>query len=235
MAGVQLLAGERYEGESSRAVQACNDYLRLGPARSLRKLAQKYGKTRQNTAPTDSLNTLEMWSADFDWQRRAADYDAEIEREKNERRRKELDAGLALDFERVRKLKRLSRFLEAQIFEEIETVAAEGEELPEGSPYSTVMRSSAHRYGNVWLPDVKQIGGGDAATRVDIVRFNSAIIEQYRGTLDDLAKETGGRKQKQEHSGTIATVGMTIDQWRAEQRKNRDSVAQTLTDFDDDE
>ena len=45
---VQLLAGERCEGESDRAVVACNDYLRLGPGRSLRKLLKKPGKTRQN-------------------------------------------------------------------------------------------------------------------------------------------------------------------------------------------
>jgi hypothetical protein len=53
-------------------------------------------------------------------------------------------------------------------------------------------------YHNVWVPDVKQIGSGADAERVDIEHFNSAIISEYRATLDDIAKETGGRVQKQQ-------------------------------------
>jgi hypothetical protein len=55
----------------------------------------------------------------------------------------------------------------------------------------------------VWLPDVKQVGSGENAERVDIVKFNSALIAEYRSTLADLAAETGGRRQKQEveHTG----------------------------------
>lgn len=52
-----------------------------------------------------------------------------------------------------------------------------------------------------WLPDVKSIGSGENAERVDIVRFNSALIEQARKTLDDLAAELGERVRGLEISG----------------------------------
>jgi hypothetical protein len=52
--------------------------------------------------------------------------------------------------------------------------------------------------------DVKVVGTGDAAEVVDIERFNSALFTQYRETLNDLAKEAGGRVQKQEVSGQTA-------------------------------
>jgi len=100
------------------------------------------------------------------------DYDAQVEERKNEIARQEMQSGLALAHERVHKLKDLSGFLEGQLYE----VGENGV------------------YHNVWLPDVKQIGSGEFAERVDIERFNAAIIDQFRATLDDLAKETGGRK-----------------------------------------
>jgi hypothetical protein len=120
------------------------------------------------------LATLKAWSKRYSWQHRADEYDAELERQKNERRQQVMNDGLALDFERVDKLKQLGHFLLEQIYEQ-------GED---------------GLYHNVWLPDVKQIGSGDSAERVDIERFNAAIISELRGVLDDLAKETGGRRQK---------------------------------------
>jgi hypothetical protein len=48
----------------------------------------------------------------------------------------------------------------------------------------------------VWLPDVKQIGGGEFAERVDLIRYNAALDQQFRASLDDIAKETGGRSRR---------------------------------------
>lgn len=185
---VKLLAGEPKLNETPRAIQACNDYLRMGPGRSLRKLAQKYGKTKRNQAPTESEATLFEWSSDFAWQERAAAYDAERDAEKTEKRRKEIETGLALDTERIRKLKRLARFLEDQIYEEDDPNAVVIVGLSESGATEVAVSSSP--YPNVWLRDAKTV----AKKRVDIFRFNSAIISEYRGVLDDLAKETGGRK-----------------------------------------
>jgi hypothetical protein len=146
-------------------------------------LLQRYTETHQDAPPTASLDTLKRWSTNFGWSERAEIYDANLERQKNEltqqRRREAMETGLALDHERVLELKRLADFLITQAYEKGETGI----------------------YHNVWLPDVRL----SKDERVDIERFNSAIIEQIRGTLDDLAKETGGRKQAVQHSGSILT------------------------------
>jgi len=176
---IQPLAGHRQKGETGKAVQACNDFLRMGPGRSLRDLWRQYNKSEQNQTPTRSWGTLAAWSSRYEWASRAEVYDLQLEADKNERRDEIMASGLALVHERVDKLKWLADFLEEQINEQGEDGV----------------------YHNVWLPDVKQIGSGEYAERVDIERFNAALISEYRATLDDLAKETGGRKQRVEHSG----------------------------------
>jgi hypothetical protein len=50
--------------------------------------------------------------------------------------------------------------------------------------------------GFLWTDEVKGIGSGDAAEIIDYEEFNSAEVVQYRGVLDDIAKEVGGRIQK---------------------------------------
>jgi hypothetical protein len=166
----------------------------MGPGRSLADLARQYHETPQNAA-TLSLYTLQAWSKRYGWQERASGYDVGLESLKNERAREIMQTGLSLTHERVDKLKTLAGFLETQIFEQ-------GED---------------DEYHNVWLPDVKQIGAGEYAERVDIERFNSAIFEQYRGILDDLAKETGGRKEKQ---GDINVNFFDLDDWKQMAKKN---------------
>lgn len=211
---LHLLAGARNENESDRAVQGCNDYLRMGTGRSFSKLLEKYTKTHKSAPPTDSEDTIKKWSSEFNWMERASTYDAAIEERKNEAREKELSSGLALDFERVRKLKKLAAMLGEQIYEE-------GEEGDGALP-------------NVWLADVKQIGSGEYAERVDLVRFNAPLISEFRAALDDLAKEVGGRKSKTELSGTVKTVGVTLEQWKAEREKRRAQASANLAIFEDD-
>lgn len=57
--------------------------------------------------------------------------------------------------------------------------------------------------GFLWTDQVKGVGSGDIAEIVDYEEFNSAEVIQYRGVLDDIARETGGRVQKQDNSGNI--------------------------------
>lgn len=224
---VRLLAGAPFDNESSRAMQACNDWLRLGPGRTLPKLLKKYGdRRRKSESPTDSYNTLEKWSSDYAWPVRAGEYDAELEEQKNLRRRKELETGLALDNERVRKLKRLAKFLEDQIFEEGEPRVAviDG---PDGTTLLEIQPIS--KYPSVWVRDVKQVG----AEKVEIVRFNAAILSEFRGVLDDLAKEVGGRKQKVDHEGGLTITQMTRAEWEKQRQGNRQQVTQALQDAED--
>ena len=188
---VELLAGERGASETEKAVQACNDYLRLGVGRSLSKLAAHYNEAYKKESPTKSQSTLGKWSMDYNWQARCAIYDAEWDTKKTAARNATFAQGLALDFERVEKLKRLADFLEAQLYE----------------------TSEDGIYYNVWVPDVKQIGSGEDVERVDIERFNGPLIAEYRSVLDDLAKEVGGRIKRGELSGPGGgpLLGVLID------------------------
>jgi hypothetical protein len=192
---IEPLAGERQPGESNKAVQACNDFLRLGPGRSLVVLLKGYRETQENTAPTRKQNTLWRWSADYLWQDRSGLYDQRLEDEKNKRAKAIMESGLALDYERVVELKTLADFLKQQIFAQAPVIVVTQADQEQPS------LSIGETYPYVWLRDVKQIGQGDKAQRVDIIRFNSALLDQFRGVLDDLAKETGGRIAKHEVSG----------------------------------
>lgn len=188
---VELLVGERNPRESRKAMIACNDFLRMGPGRTLVSLFQVYSQTPENAA-TKSKNTLGDWSKRYNWQARAELYDAEMDARKTEeaeRRRVEiLNSGFALDYERVMALKEIADLLLTDIREQVDV-----ESVGDNPPVST--------RPNVWLADVKQIGGGEDAERVDIVRFNAALFEQFRAALEDIAKETGGRINKTEITG----------------------------------
>ncbi len=216
---VQLLVGERHEKETDKAVIACNDYLRMGSGRSLEKLYKHYrqqndSETAGEIAPVKRLRTLFDWSSAFNWVERASIHDAQQQAAKDAEIARLRTEGLAADHERIRRLSTLADFLESELF---------------------YVDEDGNR-SKFWLPDVKQIGGGEYAERVDIVRFNSALVEQYRGTLDDIAKEVGGRKQKHEHSGRVdGTVALTLQDWRKQSQANRQQASQALDDFAEDE
>lgn len=174
------LSGQKQKGETDKAVQACNDWLRMGSGRSIPKLIAKYqdeSKFIKNfEPPSTSITTLATWSSRFDWPSRATEYDAGWEARKNAEREAVIGYGLALDYERLRELYQLAAFLKAQIYE----------------------RDADGVFYNIWMPDVKSIGSGEFAERVDLERFNPALIEQYRKVLEDIAKETGGRIDKKD-------------------------------------
>lgn len=184
MTKLKPLAGQRQKGESSKAVQACNDYLRMGAGRSLRLMVQKYNEPSTENAPTRHLNTLANWSSRFEWVARAEEYDAEIEAQKTAYANEMMRSGLALDYERVNKLKELFDLLFGELME----------------------KGVGGVLHNLWLPDVKSIGSGQYAERVDIERYNSALVSDIRGVMDDLAKETGGRVKKNEITGAKGGV-----------------------------
>ena len=223
---VQLITGQRHTTEQDKAVIACNDYLRMGAGRSLARLLEIYqggtGSTpdRHQKPPTTRLRTLKEWSANFSWQDRAKAYEAQLEQEKNDalaaRRREVFEDGLALDFERVIELKEMAADLKRQI--------QETDNSPHGRP-------------NLWVRDVKQIGSGDFAQEVEIYRYNSALFNDWRGVLDDLAKETGGRKQKQEHvhkgdsSAPIVIDSPVMEQAAKELQQWREALCQELLNW----
>ena len=153
---VELLAGAKQRNETSKAVQACNDYLRMGPGRSLRVLARRYNDHEQKLTPTRSMGTLGNWSTRYGWQDRGEQYDAELETLKTAEADAVMQEGLALAHERVRMLKALAEDLEPFV---ILGITKKGQEVKAVDP---------------------------------------AAVAQLRGTLDDIAKETGGRVIKSE-------------------------------------
>lgn len=155
-------------GETPRARQAWADYLAMGPGRSLEQLAEMYRSSTRST-PTRNLRTLKCWSGMFDWQDRLQAITnaqiAEVTAAEAARVREIMGSGFAVPHERVTVLKEIADAL------------------------LTDLRDPEKR----WLRDVKGIGMGENWTEVNVLRFNSAELEQLRGLLDDIAKETGGR------------------------------------------
>jgi hypothetical protein len=64
--------------------------------------------------------------------------------------------------------------------------------------------------GFIWTDQVKGVGSGDIAEIVDYEEFNAAEVIQYRGILDDIAKETGGRVQKTDVTSDGKQLPVTI-------------------------
>jgi hypothetical protein len=196
---LEPLSGQRQKSESDAAIVACNDWLRMGAGRNLRELidsySQKITRNRGFKPPSLSYGTIRQWASSFNWSERATEYDANFEAIRNEERAKVFASELVSDFGRIRKLLELADFLEGQLYEQD----------PDGN------------FHNVWNPDVKSVGSGDNAERVDIERFNPAIISEYRATMKDIAEEVGGRTKKLEHTGAdggaiIIKTGMSLDE-----------------------
>jgi len=172
---LELVVSEDGQHESKRANAAFRDYVRMGVARSLRDLLAHYQTVPQ--PPTASWGTISTWSHKFYWVERSTILD-QLQLIKDQEifeasRRELLTKGLALNYHRLGELE--------ELFEQLKKYTKDED--------------------RVWLPDVKSIGQGPTAERVDIVRFNSALIEQTRGLLDDIAAEVGGRVRKSEVTG----------------------------------
>lgn len=167
---VRLLVGSRRDGETDWAVQTCNDWLRLGPGRNLESVSV-LNKSKQESTKQPTIGTVEQWSNKFKWVERSAIYDARYtETKKTEARSRVMNAGLALDYERVNHLKEYAELLHGQI----------------------TKTDKYGKYINLWGKDIK---GNDI--------FHHQLIVQARGTLDDLAKETGGRQSNEQRIAKI--------------------------------
>ena len=66
--------------------------------------------------------------------------------------------------------------------------------------------------GFLWTDQVKSVGNGPFAQIVEYEEFNGSEVAAYRGVLDDIAREVGGRVAKADATlnGTL-TVTHTID------------------------
>lgn len=160
-------------GESAKAKEAFADYLALGTDRSLAKLAAMY-QSRPKVSPTKHLSLLKRWSAQFGWTERIEAFRDEVTAARAEAGKAEelrvMQEGFALRHERVKALNRLAGKLLSEL---------DGDRL--------------------WVSEPKMIGAGNLAREVEIERFNTAELEQFRGLLDDITKETGERVKLEKH------------------------------------
>lgn len=184
--GLTLEAGEPFDNETNAATMACNDWLRMGVTRSYPKLVRIYKRRHKNgeIVPTASLNTLRHWSYVYKWNDRARLYDGREDEQSAEQAKATMGTGLAVAFRRVEKLKELASHLEEFVYDE----------------------------SRLWPASWKVLGFGPHAEHRKIIHFNYQLVEQYRGVLDDLAKETGGRVHREELRGQIAIAD--IDELR---------------------
>jgi len=85
-----------------------------------------------------------------------------------------LTTGLALKENRVAKLKALAEMMELDFADEL-----------------------------LWTDQIKSIGSGFSAQVVEYQEFNAGEVTQYRGILDDIAKEVGDRVTKIKNEGEL--------------------------------
>ncbi len=167
-------------------------YLYLGPARSLIAVYRAEAKSEKSAAErARARNVPGAWFAAvkrWSWHVRAEAFDDAERKRRDElyaaRADEILQSGFAQRFIRIAELNRLAELLQTELYTEDKR----------------------------WLPDVKQIGGGDFAERVDIVRFNAAVVEQYRETLEDIAIEMGERVRGLNLSGKVAVAQVSLDE-----------------------
>lgn len=65
--------------------------------------------------------------------------------------------------------------------------------------------------GFLWTEEVKGVGAGPMAEIVDYDEFNGAEISAFRGVLEDIAAETGGRAKKIEGKVTTENIIQIIE------------------------
>lgn len=155
------------EGEPNLWFQRFERYRLAGPNRTL--LGTVNAEKAERGIQRQAKKTPGAWNRraeEWHWKERAEAWDEHISHKiAAEAEAKAFSSGFALRYKRIEKLNELAELLLEELLTEDKR----------------------------WLPDVKQIGGGEYAERVDIVRFNSPLIRQFRETLDDLAAEMGER------------------------------------------
>lgn len=149
------------------------------------RVAEKSGKeqgidiTLEQEAPKEAPSKWYSMAKRYRWEERASAWDAAqmatIEQKLTEEKARVLLTGYAIMYRRV-----------AQLNEQAEQLIA--------------MTKDPNK---VWIPDVKSIGSGPMAERVDLVQFNDALFREIRATFDDIAKELGERVKRQEIKATV--------------------------------
>lgn len=207
----QIKPWEQIEGEPNIWYDRFFKYCQLGSKRSLAAIYRKEHRvsrkgTKKSVRNSGVPGAWHEASKQWEWEARASAWDADQRVQmvaEYERRKSEiLSSGLALNFERIEKLNKLADML----WREVNTTDKR------------------------WVPDVKSVGSGDNAERVDIVRFNSGLIQQFRDTLDDIAAEMGERVRGLKLTGNMSVTAVNSDDMAQARDKAADWRKKTFGD-----
>lgn len=103
---------------------------------------------------------------------------------------------------RVRKLAMLAALLEQDLLNgqpgsiPIPPVGTPEEDDVDADELPQTSAQAPTRTNKLWLRQVKGIGRGENFERVEHFEFNASELQQYRGLLEDIAKEMGQRTTK---------------------------------------
>jgi hypothetical protein len=199
----------RIKGETAKHHRAINDYAQLGAGRSLTKLIKHWARhPTPEPTPTKHLRTLKLWSAKYQWQARIAAWAAQ--RTAEERliwQERELAAR-------------------TQNWEIAEAAAAIVlETLIEQAP--RLIRSSRRE---VKQPDgkIREIVtvGLDAQA---LARLGDYQLKAQAAALGTDRKAAGTQEDP------IHTVGLSLEEWRAQQAERRQAALETLAEFSEED
>ena len=164
--------------ETPRAQAAFNDYLAMGPDRSLPKLADEY-RNRIDSVPTRQLSRLLAWSRAHAWQQRLADI-AEAERQAI------VTQGIADKVERVRGYNE-RRELMCQV------IAERGADPG--------MQDVAGGRTGLIVHNVKGVGKGEDFQLIDLYEVDTGLLKELREHEKQAAQELGQWTEKRELTG----------------------------------
>lgn len=198
--GPELLSGIPFKNENDIHIVACNAYLRQGPTRKISHVVDAFSKKFHEDLGGTEIN-WQVVAKEFQWKERAIAFDAKIEQERNEAWTRVMTSGLSVDYNRVEALKGIAKVLIDQFHEQDE--------------------DGHHRW--LWTKEIRRYGRMPHAVEYPIFTFNQGLVAQIRGVLDDLAKETGGRRETVDHNVTseIALktyVSVSPDDWDDEKK-----------------
>ncbi len=147
-------------------------FLLMYPKRSVSAVftAEHEGKNKQEKTRTNAGPEWYNAAKQWQWEERAEAYDVAQFAEEEKVRQRVYRSGWALDHNRVLTLMEVAQSLRKMVDE------------PD----------------KVWLPDVKSVGTGPTAERVDLLQFNADLYRELREYLTDISDETGGRTKKTE-------------------------------------
>lgn len=164
--------------ETPRARAAFNDYLAMGPDRSLPKLAARY-RTSIDSVPTRHLSRLLVWSQQHSWQQRLADI-TEAERQAI------VSQGIADKVERVR--------AQNDRWHRMRQVIAERAEAPE-------TQDVAGGKTGLIVHNVKGVGKGEDFQLIDLYEVDTGLLKELREHEKQAAQELGQWSEKHELTG----------------------------------